>query len=426
MELELELLGVLKNRENYERYIDFVPTQQLTDEVNVVLRDMGRYFENKPGATEVDWKDFEQRFKVMYHPNYKQSQHKFYESMFSKLTNYKVSEDTEKELVPMLIDKSTAASLVDAGEEVLAGTKGWDAIEKVLEDRANKSTRYKKAQSKVVSNDLADLLNQTYKQGGLEWRLEDLNVSIGPLRRGDMVVVAGRPDSGKTSMVASEVTHMAPQLPDNKPVLVFNNEEAGSKIGVKAYQAALGKTVDELLADEVNCTAEYVKHMGNKDRVIIYDAPYLTVQEVDRICAEHDPGIIVFNTLKKIKGFSKSSSDVDRQEHLAQWARELAKEYGVVFAVHQVGGEGAGVKFISDDKLYGSKTGIQGEADAIITIGYLVGQNGKRYLHVPKNKMPPGPRTQQIHRNIKSEVYFYGDIARYETMQFTKPSNGGP
>ena len=93
------------------------------------------------------------------------------------------------------------------------------------------------------------------------------------------------------------------------------------------------------------------------------------------------------------------------------WARELAKKYAPVITVHQADGSAEGVKWIDMSKLYGSKTGVQGEADAIITIGRLPEEGNKRYLYVPKNKLDGN---NQAMRNGRFEIEIVPTLGRFK------------
>jgi len=68
--------------------------------------------------------------------------------------------------------------------------------------------------------------------------------------------------------------------------------------------------------------------------------------------------------------FSKAAgNDVQRLTMIFQQGREWAKEYAPVIAVHQLDGGAEGMQYPTMDHLYMSKTGLQGEADAIIMLG---------------------------------------------------------
>ena len=75
------------------------------------------------------------------------------------------------------------------------------------------------------------------------------------------------------------------------------------------------------------------------------------------------------------------------------------------------GGDAEGKPYPSMDMLYGSKTGIQGEADLIIMLGRK-DNSSTRYISLPKNKLQT-PRNR-AKRNGRWTVTLNADIARIE------------
>ena len=89
------------------------------------------------------------------------------------------------------------------------------------------------------------------------WKFnEDLNKSVGPIRDGDLVIVAKRPEVGGTSFLASELTFMFEQMGD-KNAIIFNNEEAPDKIYTRLISAALGIDYRTLMGNPAKYTADY-------------------------------------------------------------------------------------------------------------------------------------------------------------------------
>ena len=125
----------------------------------------------------------------------------------------------------------------------------------------------------------------------------------------------------------------------------------------------------------------------------------------------------MFDQLDKVHGFSNEARDDLRIGKLYEWARDIAKEYCPVIAVSQVDGSGEGEKWIHMNQLRGSKTDKIGEADAIITVGKSnePGEDLKRFIHVPKNKLFGGKRSLEAHRHGAFELEIVPSIARYKS-----------
>lgn len=133
---------------------------------------------------------------------------------------------------------------------------------------------------------------------------------------------------------------------------------------------------------------------------------------MEAILKKYKAGLIIFDQLWKIHGFDESSgNEVTRQTMLFNWGRELSKKHAPVIAVHQADGSAEGMRWIDMSRLYGSKTGIQGEADAIITVGRDPATGDSRYLYVPKNKLKGNNPAM---RNGKYELIIQPSIGRFK------------
>jgi hypothetical protein len=102
-----------------------------------------------------------------------------------------------------------------------------------------------------------------------------------------------------------------------------------------------------------------------------------------------NPGLIIIDQLYKVQGTIGNKNDVEaeRFRKLCEWAREIAKHTAPVIASNQLDGMAEGVRYPPMSMLYGSKTGAQGEADAILFIGKTPVDGDKRFLYTPKNKL---------------------------------------
>ena len=265
-----------------------------------------------------------------------------------------------------------------------------------------------------VTNDLQELFIYNKVEKGLRWRLDSLNKSLGSLRRGDFGFIFARPETGKTTFLASEVTHMALQEPvRGRVILWFNNEEQGQKVMTRCYQAALGLKLNELYADIMGNREKYQKLIG--DSIFIKDDASLTKSKVEEVCRKHNPALIIFDQIDKIRGFDAERYDL-QMKAIYQWARELAKTYGPVIGVCQAGGTGDGKKWLTMNDVDSSHTAKQGEADWMLGIGktYEHGQEELRFLHICKNKLQGDEDSIPEMRHGRIEVIIQPEIARYK------------
>jgi replicative DNA helicase len=276
--------------------------------------------------------------------------------------------------------------------------------------------------SEVFVQPSLDYLSGVVASGGLNWRLKELNISLGPIRKGDFIIIAARPETGKTTFTASEASFMLEQLQPDEHVIWINNEEASNKVMMRVIQAAYQVTSSELLADPATYEAGFKSLGGERFLILDDDSGIKSVNKIATLFKEFKPGLIIFDQLDKVQGFHHEVREDLRIGKLYEWARDIAKEYCPVIAISQVDGTGEGEKWIQMNQLRGSKTDKIGEADAIITIGKSnePGMDLQRYIHVPKNKLFGGKDTLEAHRHGCFEVEIEPAKARYVSKWRTK------
>jgi replicative DNA helicase len=294
-------------------------------------------------------------------------------------------------------------------------------VSKVLESitRLNEATKDTGANDgdaasfEFITDDLNVLVDDSINKPGLRWRLNTLNRMLGSLRPGDFGFLFARPETGKTTFLASEVTHMAMQTSD--PILWLNNEEQGNKVMLRCYQAALGLSMTELFRDLAgNKKKFYELTHGN---IKLYDSGHIHKKQIEHMCKKLKPALIVVDQIDKIQGFDSDREDL-RLGAIYQWFRELAKTYGAVMAVCQADGSGEGQKWLSMANVANAKTAKQAEADWILGIGKIheVGFDQIRYLHASKNKLIGDTDSDPEQRHGRLEVVIEPDIARYRDL----------
>ena len=349
------------------------------------------------------------------------------------ITEYNINyylQDSERQEIDTLVDRilgltiENKESLIELLSEhrrrALAGDIAKLALD-VEEGTANTSDLIDKFsdfehqeieddEAESVNMDLEDLYESQVQSPGLRWRLDWLNKSLGSLRKGDFGFVFARPETGKTTFLASEMTHMITQTEGD--IIWFNNEEQGKKVGVRCYQALLGLTTKQLFDDVKGNASKYEELTQN--RIKIYDFEDSShVSRIESIIKETNPSLIIFDQIDKIKGFKADRHDL-QMKALYQWARELAKKYAPVIAVSQAGGTGEGKVWLTMDDVDSSKTAKQGEADWILGISKEQDNtSNQRFLNISKNKLLGDEDTLPDLRHGNQQVLIKPEIARY-------------
>src|SRR5690606_29206953 len=113
-----------------------------------------------------------------------------------------------------------------------------------------------------------DLFHEDQNNEGLTPRWSCLQMYMRPWRGGDFIIFAARPDSGKTSAIADNISYMAPQVAasnaalfvdweqagadeDERPkprcILWLNNEGPGKRILKRVVQATFGVPLSQII-----------------------------------------------------------------------------------------------------------------------------------------------------------------------------------
>ena len=413
MSIEVDLLHVLKNVDDFTKYRKYVKEDFVSKECNVLI-DAVSSFHKKYGKDITDWHDF-YTWLVTCGGTFSDKERKFFKLVTDKLATYSPSDTSEEifmrfqcmnwaEQALPIVEKLAREGDPDALHDLR------DSIGVVYDDVATTGD------DKFVGDDIKAILAAHVTSGGYSWRLDDLNKMAGPVRPGDFIIVVARPETGKTSFCFSEFTHFATQMGHGDRIVAFNNEEAGEKLLLRAYTTALGRSAHAIagLADPEKA---FVAAQGGEQRFLVYDDVNTSTYDVERVLSSVKPKVVLFNVLEKVRGFEKMD-EVNRLKNLATWARGLGKRYNcVVFAVWQADASAEGERYIRKHQVYGSKTGAPSEADLIIGIGATFDpkESDFRFIHISKNKLAGGPVSDPKRKHGYAVAHFDGQSGLYTT-----------
>lgn len=408
------LVKKLESKDLFNRLSPHIKEYAVSKETWKVLQVMKLYFRSYPAATVVNWEEFATFFLTV--GKLKGDEHPTYTDYFKKVKDEDVGSVLVEDVLKNYITKDYATQIFNKAMNVIQDKDGesLDEVQSIL------AAYHKEIGVAVTKDDLfvPTGLSHTLKtcgSAGYNWRLKELNMSAGPLRDGDFVVLAARPETGKTTFIASELSYFATQLADaSRPIVWINNEEGGAKVMHRVIQAYFGTTLSDLLSNEAEYDERYKKEVGDRIRIINDAMGLRDVKRLSALFDEVNPSIIVFDQLDKVDGFSREAREDLRLGKLYEWGRDLAKKFGPTIAVSQASEAADYVNYIPQSMLRGSKTDKAGEADLIITLGKDKEDEYKRYLHLPKNKLWGGKDSKEEYRHGKFEVRIRPEIARYE------------
>lgn len=418
--MELDIVTLFRDKNLYDRFFYLLKEEMFTREIWNVLNSLEKYYKEFPERDWVDMLEFAAWFRFSTPYCLIPEKAAIYNKIFSQLEKHVLTKAYDI-IMKQFLEQDYASKIQDVSMDIIT-KKGGSTIDDILVLADNFEKEYEKFKvedTALVTTDIHKLLDATVGGSGYDWRITNLNESLGPIRRGNFVVVGARPDSGKTTFLLNEATYIASQLKNDECVLWLNNEEMGEKIGRRVIEAGAGVTTKQLRADPIGCVEKFEKAVGPLSKIKVIYQTIMHVKDVEKWCKKYKPSVIIFDQLWKILGFEKeASNDTSRQTLLFAWARTLTSTYGPVIAVHQLGGPAEGERYPPMSNLYGSQTGIQGEADAIILIGRSDDprEQDVRFFSIPKNKMGDGSKIVAGKRNARFALKINPDIARYEEL----------
>lgn len=414
--IDLQILRILKYRADYYKVIGRVPERAMEAETMRLLRAFGKYFDKFPDKHVIQISGFASLFS-MWNPNLTQEEKHSYANLLKRMKQDVPEEEKDSylaELLNLRLGNDLSSVLVRFNEGEVDNLLG--SVEEAVTN-FKIDARIKGLDHVVVDPD--QVLADASDGDGLRFRLRCLREHMRPLVAGDFLILAGRPDKGKTTAVASEITHMAELSKGTHGDFIWiNNEGPSERIYPRLWQAALGCTVPELLSlkEQGVLMDRYAEVVGDPYRIKVFDAHGLDTYGIERILDKHDVAMTVFDMIDNVRGFGGAARQDLQLESMYQWGRELCVKYKMVgMATSQISADGADMQFPADHMLKDSKTGKQGACDAIIMIGAIdaPGYESTRFISTPKNKL----QRTGMPRTPNATVIFDPERARYTDVE---------
>lgn len=231
-------------------------------------------------------------------------------------------------------DTENVEEVIDRAESIIFG---------VSEQRANRDLK-PIGQAIEVYYERVEYLSQ--HQGeiiGIPTGLKDLDKLLGGMQRSDLLILAGRPGMGKTSLALSIALQAARKW--DKRVAIFSLEMSDEQLvqrllsaetGIDSQRLRLGQIQDEEWPTMVQATG-LLRETG----LFIDDTPAISVMELRtkarRLEAEHGLDLIIVDYLQLMRGNLKSENRQQEISFISRSLKELARELKVpVMALSQL------------------------------------------------------------------------------------------
>jgi replicative DNA helicase len=222
--------------------------------------------------------------------------------------------------------------VVDQAEQIIFG---------VSERRITRDLIPIKQFLKEYYDRIEELTRQSDELIGIPTGFEDLDKLLGGLQRSDLIVVAGRPGMGKTSLALS-IAHNAAR---NKNVGIFSLEMAGEQVvqrlisaetGIDSQRLRLGRIYEDEWPNFIQATG-----LLSETSIFIDDTPAISPLEMRtkarRLYAEHSLDLIIVDYLQLMRGGQRVENRVQEISLISRSLKALARELEVpVLAVSQL------------------------------------------------------------------------------------------
>lgn len=408
----MNIFKALETREYFEEYSKFVNSEIMSTYEQHLWYAVEKFFKDHPKATTIPWMDMPDYTMYGCGLSISSTDGVLLKTLCKNL-NVPLTDDEEEtktNIINTFIDRNFSLGLSGVCASVSENSPGIsfsDVEEMFLEWKENRDSISPEGEDHELIVDDEFVEDFVSRRKGLDWALPALNSCLGPLSLG-FIVLGSRPDSGKTTLLLREAINFSEQLKDkDESVCWFHNEEnVANTIIPRVGCLVSGLPSKELLteAGKRRVLTEYRKWQAANDNTLKFynQSDNFTVHDIEKFVTDKKAGVIFIDQLSKVGGYDGKYSDVDKFarvcKHLRRIANDLAPVIGTIWADYTA----ESIAYINMSQLYGSKTALQGEAEAVLTLG-RTDSSPVRYLSCVKNKIPYGDPSMV---NGKFELHF--------------------
>lgn len=338
-----------------------------------------------------------------------------YAALFEQLEAAAIGPEAGEQILQAISRRKALLSLSEAAYKASQGVGSVQDLQGLLEALNKPEIEANVADDLFITTNLEEIVHETVSKQGIRWPLDCLNKAVGSLRQGDFGFVFARPETGKTTLIASIAGGALDQV--HQPIIWFNNEEQDNKVMLRVVQSYFGIKLDALMANVKHYNQLFNEQVGGRFLLVNSSRTDITKANIERIVEARRPSLIIYDQIDKIKGFKADRDDL-LLGAIYQWARELAKKYAPTIAVSQADGSGEGQKWLTMANVANAKTSKQAEADFIIGVGKTHDEATEyiRYINISKNKLMGDADSEPALRHGRFEVLIEPEIARYKDI----------
>lgn len=452
MSLDHTMLQICRSRKRFYQLFRMLNEKAVDPHTLSILKAYDAYFKLEPDCPAIPLEDgfktwfFLTRKALAENPEAKA----IITAVFAKAAQ-QPSEFAERVIVKQLLQADLAVKTTEVMDRYHAG-EDIDPAARLNQFYEEYCVAMEVSQQKFDFVELdEDLFAEDEEGGGLRPRWACLQNFMRPWRGGDFIIFASRPDAGKTSAIADNITYMAPQVAasnaaqfveweqaqapeEDKPkprcILWLNNEGPGKRILKRVVQAAFGIPMSEIIVKQQKGTlwGEYEILIGGDRHVIkVKDIHMWTNTQVEELIKATNPALVVYDMIDNIQFAGLAGNGGTRTDQLLEamyaWGRNMAVIHDHVgMATSQTSADAADKSYPAMYMLKDSKTGKQGACDAIIMMGIREDnplEEAVRWISTPKNKlavegMGKSPKEEMIFNYATSRFLGRTDVTEQE------------
>lgn len=354
------LAAFLKNRKDYDYASPHLDRSYWSPLGLALLELLDSYYGKDESAEKADIEVFRMAVDRRFHdvPKHKEKAHDLLVEI--------AQEDTSAiNVISEIIEQRRARKGTELADALLAQDN--ERIEMLLqeyEELCDTSVLESKVEDEYIGVTLEELEAQFSETGAWQLAPTELNRRIrGGLRPGHAVVMAARPERGKT-LFAIQLT--ASFLYQGARVLYIGNEDPVPDLVLRLLSNLSGMTEQQMFSDKER--AMRLARERGYDRCVFAGLSPGTLYEVEALVRRHEPDILVVDQMRNIRATTENNTQ--RLEVVARELRNIARRHNcVVISMTQVGDSGRDRLELTDGDIDGSNTGIPGACDVIVMIG---------------------------------------------------------
>lgn len=260
----------------------------------------------------------------------------------------------------IILEKSVSRQLIATSSEIIGNCYQMDKpVEELLDQAESTIFRVSQARQKQGFVPIKQLVTgvmkeiEDYQDGGptdgVMTGFEALDAKTQGFKKGDMIVLAGRPSMGKTSLAMNIAENVATTKTKDKPngtgVAIFSIEMSDHAISLRMLcsmarqnqqQLRSGKISDDTWTDLTTAATKL-----NTANIFIDDSPTLSALELRakarRLKAQQDVGLIIIDYIQMMHSAGRIENRQQEIAGISRGLKALAKELNVpVIAVSQL------------------------------------------------------------------------------------------